>query len=195
MSCEAEPWRRCGDSKAGAQRQEEKAGWERNVCRSAADEPLLTVIATLAWLPIRWGLWGINTAVAKVVLTSADGICFETARDVYCACLRACVRACCLNAVSTLTLLGKHTNTLRKVFRFSKGLHLHGLGVPHFVFRVGCLYVWNRNNYSANLASGNGDSLIGHRLNLKRPFYWKQRSNLRSRAGVVANLPSELSRI
>lgn len=44
-----------------------KGGWGTNVCRSGAAEPLLTVIATLAWLHIRWGLWGIDTAVAKVV--------------------------------------------------------------------------------------------------------------------------------
>lgn len=65
-----------GTPKAAGRGKKKNPGLETNVCRPAADEPLLTVIATLAWLHIRWGLWGINTAAAKVVLTPADGICF-----------------------------------------------------------------------------------------------------------------------
>lgn len=36
--------------------------------------------ALARWLYVLWGLWGITTAAAKVVLTQADGICFNTLR-------------------------------------------------------------------------------------------------------------------
>lgn len=54
------------------------------------DETVLTVVKALAgWVYVLWGLWGIKTAAAKVALTQADGICFNTLCE--CACLCMCV--------------------------------------------------------------------------------------------------------
>lgn len=80
------------------------------------DETVLTVVEALpVWVYILWGLWGINIAPVKVVLTEADVICFNThMRGGFCCCRHLCLRFTLFYSstefISLLIhLFGKHT--------------------------------------------------------------------------------------